>query len=73
MLQGNINRMMVSDDAEEINEMYCVAKRRLAVIHTKNTERVRIQTENMGQAALLMKFKLNKSKDRKEILNNVRS
>ena len=44
MLQGNINRMMISDDAEEINEMYCAAKRRLAVIHTENTERVRIQT-----------------------------
>ena len=33
MLQGNINRMMVTDDTEELLSMYMWAERRLKTIH----------------------------------------
>ena len=33
MLQGNINRMMVTDDPKELLSMYMWAERRLKTIH----------------------------------------
>lgn len=46
MLQGNVNRMMVPDDAKEIDEMYSHANRRLAIIHAENAGRVHREEEN---------------------------
>ena len=40
MLQGNINRMMVSDDIEEISKMYYWANKRVSTIFMGNIERV---------------------------------
>ncbi len=40
MLQGNINRMMVSDDIEEISKMYYWANKRVSTIFMENIERV---------------------------------
>lgn len=39
-LQGNINRMMVTDDKEELYEMYCWAKARLETIYRENSKRI---------------------------------
>ncbi|WP_313343607.1 hypothetical protein [Sedimentibacter sp.] len=40
MLQGNINRMFLTDDYKELNTMYLFAKRRLDEIHTYNYNRI---------------------------------
>jgi hypothetical protein len=40
MLKGNINRMCITDDIEEINRMYEVAKNRLRIIYQENVDRI---------------------------------
>lgn len=45
MLQGNINRMMVTDDAEELLRMFAFAHKRLGNIFWKN--QIRIQTDKL--------------------------
>lgn len=40
MLKGNINRMFVSDDIDEVISMYEFAKKRLERIFSANHERV---------------------------------
>lgn len=40
MLQGNINRMMVTDDLKEIANMYYYANSRLSTIYRENLDRV---------------------------------
>lgn len=45
MLQGNINRMMVTDDAEELLRMFAFAHKRLSNIFWEN--QIRIQTEKL--------------------------
>lgn len=48
MLLGNINRMMVTDDEEELLNMYMWAERRL---HTIYKERLKeIENENIKRA-----------------------
>lgn len=42
-LQGNINRMMVTDDKEELYEMYCWAKARLETIYRENSKRIKLK------------------------------
>lgn len=38
MLQGNINRMMVTDDPKELLSMYMWAERRLQTIHKERVK-----------------------------------
>ena len=38
MLQGNINRMMVTDDHKELLSMYMWAERRLKTIHKERVK-----------------------------------
>lgn len=45
MLQGNINRMMATDDAEELLRMFAFAHKRLGNIFWKN--QIRIQTNKL--------------------------
>lgn len=45
MLQGNINRMMVTDDAEELLRMFAFAHKRLGDIFWEN--QIRIQTDKL--------------------------
>lgn len=45
MLQGNINRMMVTDDAEELLRMFAFAHKRLGNIFWAN--HIRIQTDKL--------------------------
>ena len=45
MLQGNINRMMVTDDAEELLRMFAFAHKRLGNIFWEN--QIRIQTDKL--------------------------
>lgn len=45
MLQGNINRMMVTDDAEELLRMFAFAHKRLGNIFWMN--QIRIQTNKL--------------------------
>ena len=45
MLQGNINRMMVTNDAEELLRMFAFAHRRLGNIFWEN--QIRIQTDKL--------------------------
>ena len=45
MLQGNINRMMVTDDAEELLRMFAFAHKRLGNIFWAN--QIRIQTDKL--------------------------
>lgn len=40
MLQGNLNRMCVTKDAEELERMYETAKRRLEKIYEFNKNRI---------------------------------
>jgi hypothetical protein len=40
MLQGNINRMMVTDDAEELLKMFAFAHKRLGNIFWANRARI---------------------------------
>lgn len=40
MLKGNINRMCVTDDVEELNRMYLIANKRLSVIYTFNYKKI---------------------------------
>ena len=40
MLEGNINRMFVTDDIEELFNMYVRAKERLDVLFKENCKRV---------------------------------
>lgn len=40
MLQGNINRMCLTDSKEELEDMYLVAIKRIAVIYAENVTRV---------------------------------
>jgi hypothetical protein len=41
MLEGNINRICVTDDLEEVNAMYDWAKRRLDAIFNYNKNRLK--------------------------------
>lgn len=41
MLKGNINRMCVTDDVDELNSMYGYAKKRLLIIMLTNVERIK--------------------------------
>ena len=45
LLQGNINRMMVTDDAEELLRMFAFAHKRLGNIFWAN--QIRIQTDKL--------------------------
>lgn len=45
MLQGNINRMMVTDDAEELLRMFAFAHKRLGKIFWAN--QIRIETDKL--------------------------
>ena len=45
MLQGNINRMMVTDDAEELLRMFAFAHKHLGNIFWGN--QIRIQTDKL--------------------------
>ena len=45
MLQGNINRMMVTDDTEELLRMFAFAHKRLGNIFWEN--QIRIQTDKL--------------------------
>lgn len=45
MLQGNINRMMVTDDEEELLRMFAFAHKRLGNIFWAN--QIRIQTDKL--------------------------
>lgn len=40
MLEGNINRMMVTDDFKELEQMFTVALNRVITIRSKNMERL---------------------------------
>lgn len=40
MLEGNINRMMVTDDFKELDQMFTVALNRVITIRNKNMERL---------------------------------
>lgn len=40
MLEGNLNRMSVTDDMEELEDMYSFAKKRIEKIYTINKERL---------------------------------
>lgn len=40
MLEGNINRMMVTDDYTELEGMFIVAVHRLVTIYDKNKHRI---------------------------------
>lgn len=48
MLQGNINRMMVTDDPKELLSMYMWAERRLQAIHKERVKvlQCRVQKDN---------------------------
>lgn len=46
MLQGNINRMMISDDIKEIANMYYFATRRLSNVFKKRIDIVCKNCEN---------------------------
>ena len=41
MLKGNINRMMLTDDKEELYEQYCWARARLETIYRENSKRIK--------------------------------
>lgn len=41
MLEGNINRMMVTSSEKELERMYIVAIHRLNAIYDGNTERIK--------------------------------
>ena len=41
MLHGNINRMCVTNDVDELNSMYDYAKKRLVTILLANVERLK--------------------------------
>ena len=43
MLKGNINRMCVTDDVDELNSMYDYAKKRLEIILLANVERLKTE------------------------------
>lgn len=49
MLKGNINRMMVSDDIEEISKMYYWANKRVFTIFIENIERTIKEEEIKNQ------------------------
>ena len=52
MLQGNINRMMVTDDAEELLRMFAFAHKRLGNIFWANQRRIqtdKLENENYGK------------------------
>jgi len=40
MLKGNINRMCVTSDIDELNKMFSVAVKRLVFIHDENKKRL---------------------------------
>ena len=40
MLEGNVNRMMVTDDYTELEGMFAVAVHRLVTIYEKNKKRL---------------------------------
>lgn len=41
MLKGNLNRMMITDDIEELFDHYDVAKTRLGKIYQANVDRLK--------------------------------
>lgn len=43
MLQGNINRMMVTDDHEELLTMFAYAHKRLGDIYWQNKKRINLK------------------------------
>lgn len=47
MLQGNINRMMVTDDPKELLSMYMWAERRLKTIHKERLKELDKGKETM--------------------------
>lgn len=48
MLQGNINRMMVTDDHEELLTMFAYAHKRLGNIFWKNKKRINMENIEDG-------------------------
>lgn len=46
MLQGNINRMFVTNDVDELERMYRFAANRLQTIYIENKERLRKNNKN---------------------------
>ena len=46
MLEGNINRMMVTDDFKELEQMFTVALNRVITIRNKNMERLIDENKN---------------------------
>lgn len=49
MLQGNINRMMVTDDHEELLTMFAYAHKRLGDIFWKNKKRINMENIEDGK------------------------
>ena len=50
MLRGNINRMMVTDDHEELLTMFAYAHKRLGDIYWENKKRINLKAlEQMGE------------------------
>lgn len=47
MLEGNINRMMVTDDFKELEQMFTVALNRVITIRNKNMERLIDQNKHI--------------------------
>ena len=41
MLKGNINRMFLTDDTAELNDMYKFSKKRIEMIFEYNCDRIR--------------------------------
>ena len=50
MLQGNINRMMVTHDHEELLTMFAYAHKRLGDIFWKNKKRINMENIKDGNA-----------------------
>jgi hypothetical protein len=49
MLQGNINRMMVTHDHEELLTMFAYAHKRLGDIYWQNKERINMENIEDGK------------------------
>lgn len=62
MLQGNINRMMVSDDIEEIGKMYYWANKRISTIYMENLDRA-IREEEVRNQILEEAYELDEEYD----------
>lgn len=48
MLQGNINRMMITDDAEELLRMFAFAHKRLGNIFWENRRRILVNKSEVN-------------------------